>query len=181
MTSHSCSNSGELAEGAAFDRLLPRVYQELHLLAGRCMGRERPGHTLQATALVHEAYFRLIGKDRAQVRDRAHFFAVAAQAMRRVLLDHARRRQAGKRDGTFETITLDHLPGLAAMSVLDVVALDDALTALAEIDQRQARVVELRYFGGLTIDETAEVLDVSVSTVERFWRVARLWLKERLQ
>ncbi len=165
----------------AFDRLLPRVYDELRMLAGRCMTRERPGHTLQATALVHEAYFRLTGKRRAQVMDRAHFFAVAAQAMRRVLLDHARRQQAGKRNGTVETITLDHLPEPAPRPVLDVVMLDRALSALAEIDDRQARVVELRYLAGLTIDETAEVLDVSPSTVERLWRVARLWLKDHMQ
>lgn len=159
---------------------MPRLYDELRRLAGHYMRSERGSHTLQATALVHEAFLRLVGKERAQVRDREHFFAVAAQAMRRVLVDHARRAQAGKRSAEVVTLTLELAAGAASQKPVDVLALDEALSALAEIDSRQAQVVELRYFGGLTIGETARVLDLSDSSVERFWRVARLWLRNKL-
>ena len=168
-------------DGDALDRLLPLLYEELRTIARHCLRRERHDHVLQASALVHEAYLRLHGKRRARIRDRAHFFAVAVQAMHRVLLDHGRRLQAGKRAGDLDAVPLDHVPDLASHPVLDYLALDQALAALAAIDPRQARVVELRYLSGLTIDETAEVLGLSASTVERFWRLARLWLKKRLQ
>ena len=159
---------------------MPRVYGELRRLAEHYMRRERGGHTLQATAVVHEAFLRLVGKERAQVRDREHFFAVAAQAMRRVLVDHARRVRANKRSGERVTLTLERVGASRQTTSVDVLALDEALTALAKIDERQARVVELRYFGGLTLDETAQALSLSVSTVERFWRVSRLWLRRKL-
>ena len=164
----------------AFEELLPLVYDELRELASRYLRRERIGHTLQATALVHEVYFRLTGRERALVKDRAHFFAVAAQAMRRILVDHARKQQAGKRISASDQIALERLPDLPNTPSVDLLALHDALSRLFEVDARQARIVELRYFGGLTVEEIAELLGISRSTVERYWRVARLWLQRRL-
>jgi len=164
----------------AVEKLFPLVYDELRSLASGFLRRERSGHTLQATALVHEAYFRLTGHSEATVRDRAHFFAVAAQAMRRILVDHARRHRAQKRISPEDRVPLDELPTVAADPDLDMLALHEALTALSDINPRQGNVVELRYFGGLTAGETAEVLEVSVATVERDWHAARLWLRRRL-
>lgn len=164
----------------ALEELLPLVYDKLRGLAASFMHRERDGHTLQPTALVHEAYFRLTGRSEANVRDRAHFFAVAAQAMRRILVDHARRQRAAKRIGAHDRIPIDDAFPLAVDPKVDLLALNEALSDLAEINSRQAKVVELRYFGGLTNEETAEVLKVSVATVERDWHAARLWLRRKL-
>ncbi|HWW86289.1 MAG TPA: sigma-70 family RNA polymerase sigma factor [Vicinamibacterales bacterium] len=160
----------------ALDRLLPIVYGELHRLAQRQMRQERAGHTLQATALVHEAYLKLVDQRRVQWRNRAHFFGVAAQVMRRILVDHARSHAAQKRGGGWEALSLDDAPMIAVEPAVDVVALDDALNRLGALDVQQAKVVELRYFGGLTIDETAEVLRVSPATVSREWTLAKAWL-----
>jgi RNA polymerase sigma factor (TIGR02999 family) len=164
----------------ALEELFPVVYDELRSLAGSFLRRERPGHTLQPTALVHEAYFRLTGRSEATVRDRAHFFAVAAQAMRRILVDHARRQRAAKRIGAQDRVPLDDAMPLSVDPEVDLLGLHEALTDLAEINARQAKVVELRYFGGLTSEETAEVTGVSLATVERDWHAARLWLRRRL-
>jgi RNA polymerase sigma factor (TIGR02999 family) len=168
---------------AAVDRLLPLLYEELHRQAERAMRREDERHTLQATALVHEAYLRLVDQNRVQWKNRAHFFGVAAQVMRRILVDHARGRLAEKRGGGAQRITLDDANvganGDAAGDV-DVLALHEALERLAVLDVLQAKVVELRYFSGLNIEETAVALDVSPATVKREWAVARAWLKREL-
>ena len=164
----------------ALEEIFPLVYEELRSLANGFLRREGAGHTLQPTALVHEAYFRLTGRSRATIRERAHFFAVAAQAMRRILVDHARRRRADKRIGARNRVPLDAFPPLAVEPDVDVYALHEVLTDLADINARQAQVVELRFFGGLTNAEVAEVLQVSVATVERDWHAARLWLRRRL-
>jgi RNA polymerase sigma-70 factor (ECF subfamily) len=164
----------------ALEELFPLVYDELRSLASGFMRRERTGHTLQPTALVHEAYFRLTGHSEATVRDRAHFFAVAAQAMRRILVDHARRLRAHKRIAPGDKVPLDELPLPATDPDVDVIALHEALADLSEINPRQARTVELRYFGGMSTEETAEVLQVSIATVERDWHAARLWLRRHL-
>jgi len=161
---------------AALDKLMPLVYRELRRLAGHYMRRERPGHTLQASALVNEAYLRLVDYRRMQWQNRAHFFAVAAQAMRRVLVEHARSRQYAKRGGTAQRISLDDVAVLTDQQAAELVALDDALTSLEALDARKARIVELRYIGGLSIEETAETLGVSTATVERDWRSAKAWL-----
>ena len=158
---------------------MPLVYAELRRVAHRYMRGQLPGHELQTTALVHEAYLRLIGSSRVSWRDRSHFFAVSAQLMRRVLVDAVRQRRALKRGGQTVRLSLDAARH-AGPTAPDVVALDDALRALAELDPRKSRVVELRYFGGLTVEEVAEVLRVSVPTVEREWRIARLWLSKAL-
>ena len=167
----------------AADRLLPAVYDELRRQAARAMGRESDGNTLQPTALVHEAYLRLVDQ-RAPWHNRAQFFGVAAQAMRRVLVDHARARHAAKRGGGAPRITLDDAaaeqPGASDDSAADVLALHDALTRLAAMDPDQARLVELRYFAGLTIEETAAALGSSPATVKREWAVARAWLHREL-
>lgn len=163
----------------AFERLMPLVYDELRSLASSFLRHERAGHTLQATALVHEAYCRLTRHTRATVRDRAHFFSIAAQAMRRILVDHARRHQAEKRIDPGDKVPLDEQTPAEAPDV-DVLALHEALNDLGEINQRQAKVVELRYFGGLTNDEAAIALGVSRATVERDWHVARIWLRRRV-
>jgi RNA polymerase sigma factor (TIGR02999 family) len=164
----------------ALDQLMPLVYAELHRLAHRHMRNQTPGHPLQTTALVHEAYLRLIGSSQVGWQNRAHFFAVSAQLMRRVLVDAVRARQAQKRGGHVLLVSLgDAEPPEPAHP--DLLALDEALDALAQFDPRKARVVELRYFGGLTVDETAEVLGVSVSTVERDWQMAKLWLSKTLR
>ena len=163
----------------ALDRLMPLVYDELRGIARRHLLLEGHPHTLQSTALVHEAYLRLIDQNRVQWQDRAHFFAVAARLIRRILLDHARRRLADKRGGNAPKLNVENV-ALSAPQNLDVIALDEALAALAELDATQAQVVELRFFAGLTIPETAEALQISTSTVERDWITAKAWLFDRL-
>jgi RNA polymerase sigma-70 factor, ECF subfamily len=165
----------------AFDNLIPLVYQELRRIAGRARRRERAGHTLQATELVHEAFVRLVDQREVRWQNRAHFFAIAAQAMRRILIDRARRHHAAKRGGGAEMISLTNIGDLPAVARLDVLALDEALTRLAAFDARQSRIVELLCFGGLTVSEAAEVLQISESTVKREWRVAKAWLYRAMQ
>jgi len=160
----------------ALEKLTPLVYQELHRLARGYMGREHAGHTLQATALVHEAYLRLIDSSRVRWQNRAHFFAVSAQLMRRILVDFARSRHYLKRGGDAPRVSLSEAFEVAGEQDADLVALDDALQALASVDPRKVQVVELRFFGGLSVEETAEVLQVSPDTVMRDWRLAKLWL-----
>jgi RNA polymerase sigma-70 factor, ECF subfamily len=170
---------------SASEQLMAAVYAELHAQAARAMGREMPEHTLQATALVNEAYLRLIDQRRVEWRNRAHFFGVAAQLMRRILVDHARGRDAAKRGGGVRPVTLGHADAAGDATPdeggVDVLVLHDALERLAAIDPRQARVVELRYFGGMNIEDTAEALDVSPATVKREWAVARAWLRRELR
>ncbi|PYS74675.1 MAG: RNA polymerase subunit sigma-70 [Acidobacteria bacterium] len=161
---------------AALDQLVPLVNEELRRLARGFMRRERPGHTLQTTALVNEAYLRLVDQKHMHWQNRAHFLAIAAQLMRRILVDYARRRQYQKRGGGAVQVTLGHAEEVANERSPDLVALDEALTSLAEMDPRRGRVVELRFFGGLSIEETAEVLKVSPTTVERDWTIAKAWL-----
>jgi RNA polymerase sigma factor (TIGR02999 family) len=163
-------------EQAAHDQLLPAVYAELRHLAHRYVRGERRGATLSTSALVNEAYLRLVDSRRVQWRDRSHFFAVAAQLMRRILVDAARRRRSHKRQAEGHRVPLETALNLCEQRSGDLVALDDALTALAGVDERKARVVELRFFGGLTAAETAEVLAVSEDTVLRDWRLAKGWL-----
>ena len=165
---------------AALDRLMPLVYQELRRLARRQMRRERQGDTLQTTALVNEAYLRLVDYERVQARDRNHFLAIAAQAMRRILIERARNRQSDKRGSNPQRISLDEVTEVAEARASDLLALDEALRALSTIDPRKAQIVELRYFGGLTIEETANVLGVSTPTVERDWHTARIWLHREI-
>jgi len=162
------------------DELLPLVYGELRRIAERFLQSERSDHTLQATALVHEAYLKLVDQQAARFLDRAHFFAIAAQAMRRILVDHARGRDCGKRGSGRQPVSLDAQLELAREPVVDLVELDDALQRLAGIRPNSTRVVELRYFGGMTTDEIATALDVSTRTVEREWRYARAWLHGEL-
>jgi len=164
----------------ALDRLMPLVYEDLRSIARRHLALEDRAQTLQSTALVHEAYVRLIDQNRVQWRDRAHFFAVSARLIRRILLDHARRRRAAKRGGGAERLTFDEVLGIPHRRDVDLVALDEALSALAELDPQQAQVVELRFFAGLTIAETAETLAISTATVQRDWVTARAWLFDRL-
>lgn len=164
---------------AALHRLAPLVYAELHRLARREMRGERPGHILQTTGLVHEAWLRLVDVDRVHWQNRAHFFAVCAELMRRILVDAARKRDARKRRGDVANVLLDDVP--APDRGIDVVALDEALTAFAELDPRKAKVVELRFFGGLTVDETGHVLGISPDTVMRDWKTAKLWLLRELK
>jgi RNA polymerase sigma factor (TIGR02999 family) len=165
----------------ALDQLMPLVYRELQTLASRYLSRERAGHTLQATALVNEAYLKLIDQRNVQWQNRAHFLGIAARLMRRILIDHARRRGRAKRGSAATHITL--VEGLAASEPRDVdaIALDDALVALEKLDPQQAQMVELRFFGGLTVEETAEVLGISEGTVKREWRVAKAWLYRHIQ
>jgi RNA polymerase sigma factor (TIGR02999 family) len=167
-------------DAAALDRLLPIVYRELHQQAQRYLRNETPGHTLQTTALVHEAFLRLVDQRVARWQNRAQFFGVAAQLMRRILVDHARRHHAAKRGGSAIPVPLEEDEVAAKESGVDLVALDDALTRLAALDPQQARVVELRYFTGLGIEETAEALGVSPATVKREWAMARAWLRREL-
>lgn len=157
-------------------RLIPLVYQHLHRLAASYMRRERPDHTLQATALVHEAYLRLVSQEETDWQDRAHFFGIAARLMRQILVEHARARQAGKRGGAMEELPLDQAMEITSAKSRELVELNNALESLEQIDPRQARVVELRFFGGLTVEETAEVLGIAPRTVKRDWSVARAWL-----
>ena len=165
---------------SALDQLLPLVEEELHRLAHRYMSRERPDHTLQTTALVNEAYVRLIDQRRVRWQNRAHFFAIAAQTMRRILIDHARRRAFDKRGGGARELQLDEAAVLTDERAAELVALDDALQALAEVDERKSRVVEMRFFGGLSVEETAEALGVSAVTVMREWSLAKAWLYRAL-
>jgi len=163
----------------ALDRLMPLVYEELRQLARRYMATERPGHTLQTTALIHEAYLRLIDQQEAP-QNRAHFFAIAAQAMRRVLLDHARTRDAAKRGGGSPKTSLEEAELPSQEQAEELVALDQALRALEAVDPRKSQVVELRYFGGMSVDETAEVLEVAPVTVMRDWKLAKAWILRHL-
>jgi RNA polymerase sigma-70 factor, ECF subfamily len=164
---------------SALERLTPIVYDELHKLARRHIKRERAGHSLQTTALVNEAYMRLVGYTRMQWQDRAHFFAVSAQVMRRILVDHARRRNL-KRGGGVQHVSLEEAAVVGGAQDADLMALDDAMNALARLDPRKVQVVEMRHFGGLSVEETAEVLKVSPGTVKRDWRAAKAWLYREL-
>ena len=168
-------------EQAAFEKLVPLVYAELRRVAHRYMGRERPGHSLQTTALVNEAYLRLTDASRVRWQNRAHFFAVSAQLMRRILVDFARSRQYLKRGGGAQKVSFDEGLVVSNEQGQDLVALDDALKALAAIDGRKSQVVELRFFGGLSVAETAEVLKVSPDTVLRDWRLAKVWLAREMR
>jgi RNA polymerase sigma factor (TIGR02999 family) len=166
----------------ALDSLIPLVYEELRTIASRYLSRESVSHTLQSTALVHEAYFRLVGQRRVQWQNRAHFFGIAAHMMRRILVDHARHQHRDKRGGPAPKLSLDEAIAVAEPEVeVDLLALDEALTALARIDPRGARIIELRFFSSLTIEETAEVLDVSTGTVKRDWNAARAWLYREMK
>lgn len=160
----------------AHSELMQAVYDELHRCARFFMRRERPDHTLQATALVHEAYIRLVRQKDVQWQNRAQFYAVAAQLMRRILVDYARNRQADKRMGNRLKLTLDEALEVADRKDLDILLLDEALSELAKFDPRQSRIVELRFFSGLSVEETAEVLGISTATVMREWRIAKMWL-----
>jgi RNA polymerase sigma factor (TIGR02999 family) len=161
---------------AALDRLTPLVYDELRRIAHRYVQRERDGHTLQTTALVNEAYLRLAGQQKVDWQNRAHFFAVTAQVMRHILIDHARRRHYVKHGGELLQIPIEDASVMSEQRAQELIALDEALDELAILDRRKSRVVELRYFGGLSLEETAEVLEVSQMTVRRDWRAAKAWL-----
>jgi RNA polymerase sigma-70 factor, ECF subfamily len=164
----------------ALGQLLPVVYAELRRIAARQLARERVGHTLQPTALVHEVYLRLIDQRRVDWQNRAHFFGVASQVMRRILVDHARRHRAGKRGDGVQCVSLDDAKEVAAPREISILALDDALDRLQQVDPDLARIVELRAFGGLTVDEAAHVLQISPSTAKRDWRTAKAWLNREL-
>jgi len=170
----------EAGDASAGEELLPIVYEELHRLARGAMARERNEHTLQATALVNEAWIRLVDREGARWEGREHFLAVAARAMRSVLVDHARRRAAEKRGGAVERVPLEQAFALFDERAVDILELHEALEELAGVEERAARVVELRFFGGLTNEEAARVLATSLRTVEREWRVARAWLHQRI-
>ena len=165
---------------AALDRLMPSVYGELRRLATVYLRRERHDHTLQATALVHEAYLRLVDAEQVTWQNRAHFFGIAARIMRQILVNHALSRRAAKRGGLAHKLSLDEAVNFADDREVDIVALDEALKELERIDPQKGRVIELRFFSGLSIEETAFVLGVSNTTVERHWRIAKLWLKREL-
>ena len=165
----------------ALNKLTPLVYDELRRIAHRYVQRERNGHTLETTALVNEAYLRLAGQKKIEWQNRAHFFAVTAQVMRHILIDHARRRQFAKHGGNARQVSLQEAETMSQERAGELVALDEALDELAKLDVRKSRVVELRYFGGLDLEETAHVLEVSVMTVRRDWRVAKAWLYRRLK
>ena len=165
---------------SALDQLIPLVYDELRRLAHSHMRRERPGHSLQTSALVNEAYVRLVDQTNIQWQNRAHFFGIAARLMRQILVDYARRQRYAKRGGNAQRVVFDDLTIVSEERTADVVALDDALKTLAEIDPRQCQIVELRFFAGLSIDETAEVLSVSPGTVMRDWTFAKAWLRRAL-
>jgi RNA polymerase sigma factor (TIGR02999 family) len=168
-------------DAGAREQLMPLVYQDLRRRAAAYLRRERRDHTLQPTALVHEAYLRLVNQDRAVWQNRAQFFGVASQIMRRILVDHARRGRMAKRSGRWARVTLDErIAGMPPLGV-DVLDLDDALTRLAEFDPRKSRIAELRFFTGLSLEETGHVLDISVATVERDWQAARAWLYAALK
>lgn len=173
-------NQSAEGNGPAMEQLFPIVYQELRGIAANYLRHERRNHTLQATALVHEAYLRLVNWETVSWQNRAHFFSVAAQVMRNILVDYARRKKSEIRGGNLERITLDERIGFAPMSEIDLVALDDALNELAKLSERQSKIVELRFFGGLTIEETAETLKVSEMTIKRDWNLSKAWLYEKL-
>jgi RNA polymerase sigma factor (TIGR02999 family) len=166
---------------AARDQLMPLVYNELHRLAHHYMRRERSGHTMQTTALVNEAYLKLVDQRSVDWQNRAHFFAISAQLMRRILVDQARSHAYAKRGGGAHKVSLDEVADLSLVKAAELVALDEALEGLAAIDSRQARVVELRFFGGLTIQETAEVLSLSSATIKSEWQTAKAWLYQQLR
>jgi RNA polymerase sigma factor (TIGR02999 family) len=170
-------SNGDLA---ARDALVPLVYDELRRIARRSLSGQRGDHTLQPTALVHEAYLRLTRSDSKDWRDRAHFFALAAQMMRQILVDHARKKAAAKRGGNAVTLVLDEASAVGGRPSLDLLALDDALKQLAALDARQSQIVELRFFGGLSIEEAAEAVKISPATTKREWTTARLWLYHAL-
>ena len=181
--SHNIShllNEWNAGDERALDTLTPLVYEELRRQAARYLRRERPGHTLQTTALIHEAYLRLIDAKDVNWQSRAHFFAVAANLMRRILVEHARRRDAAKRGGSHIRVQLDEAVATADEDGVDLLAIDQALDRLAAIDPQQARVVELRFFSGLSVEETAAALGVSPKTVKRDWSVARAWLRREI-
>jgi len=164
----------------ALELLIPRVYVELRRIAARCLRNRKTSQTIQTTALVNEAYMRLVDLGHLDWQDRTHFFACSAQIMRRILLDTARRRIAAKRGGGAVRVDLDESSGIASAPAREVIALDDALTELARVQPRKARIVELRFYGGLSVEETAAVLGVSPDTVERDWKLAKLWLRSQL-
>ncbi len=166
---------------AVLDELLPLIYDELRSLAANYLRRERASHTLQPTALVHEAYMRLVNQTQVRWQNRAHFFGVAAQMMRRILVDHARGHHAEKRGSDAVKLSLDENIEVSDERATDLIALDDALTLLATIDEQKSRIVELRFFGGLSVEETAEVLGVSAPTVKRQWRMAKAWRYGQVQ
>lgn len=175
---HAWSSGGKQE---ALDTLLPLVYDELHRQAARFLRRERIGHTLQTTALIHETYLKLIDQRTVNWQNRAHFFGIAAQAMRRILVDYARGKHREKRGGVAGNLPLEEAALIVSEETsIDLVALDEALQRLAEIDERQARIVELKYFSGLTIEETAEVLRISSATVKTDWNMAKAWLHREL-
>ena len=163
-------------DASAREALIPLVYDELRRIARRSLSSQSPGHTLQPTALVHEAYLRLARQDSVDWQDRAHFFAMAARMMRQILVDHARKHVAAKRGSNAVCVTVDDVPAASSTPNLDVLALDHALERLAALDPRQCRIVELRFFGGLSIEEAAEVEKISPATTKREWATARLWL-----
>jgi RNA polymerase sigma factor (TIGR02999 family) len=164
----------------ALDRLVPIVYDELRRQAARYLRRERVGHTLQTTALIHEAYLRLVDQRNVHWQNRAHFFGIAAQLMRRILVDHARTKKRAKRGGSDVRVSLGDVQAVVKGKDLNVVALDEALDRLAEIDEQQSKIVELRFFSGLTVEETAEVLGISTATVKRDWSMAKAWLHREI-
>ena len=175
--SHTATPPGR----ATMDALVPLLYDELRRIAHYRLRAEQTGHTLETTGLVHEAYLRLAGSERLELADRAHLLAVAAQAMRHVLIDSAVRRKAGKRGGGLATVSLDDVPVVDAARSDELLALDEALTRLGAIDARQAKVVECRFFGGMSIEDTAAALDLSPATVKRDWALARAWLNRELR
>jgi len=164
----------------ALEHLMPLMYEELHRLAARCMAEEQEGHVLQTTALVHEVYIRLVDVDNVGWRDRAHFFALSARLMRRILIDLARSRHYQKRGGHAAHLHLEEALTVSIETAPDILAVDDALQALAAVDSRKSQIVELRFFGGLTVEETADVLQISPETILRDWRLAKAWLIREL-
>jgi RNA polymerase sigma factor (TIGR02999 family) len=186
VSADSCQPVSELlvrwkhGEQEALEALLPLVYDELRRLAHHHLQAERAGHTLQSTALVHEAYLRLVDREPLRLDNRAHFFAVASHLMRQILVDYARKHHAAKRGANNLTLTLDEAIALPQKRKLHLVALDDAMNGLAALDARQSQIVELRFFGGLSIDETSQVLGVSPATVKREWTTARAWLYRQM-
>jgi RNA polymerase sigma factor (TIGR02999 family) len=167
-------------DSSAREKLMPLVYDELRRLAAKYLRRERANHTLQPTALVNEAYLRLIDQEKVEWQNRAQFFGLAARLMRNILVDHARCHQAAKRGGVHYSVSLSRADRVSAASAVDLVALHETLERLTTHDQQKSNIVELRFFGGLTIEETAEVLDISHATVERDWKMARAWLRREL-
>ena len=165
----------------ALDKLMPLIYEELRKMARRYMGQQNPGHTLQTTALIHEAYLRMVKQKEKHFQNRAHFFGVAAQAMRHILVDYARTRHTAKRGGGARPISLEEAALVTPERAAELVAFDDALKELETLSKRQSRVVELRYFGGLSVEETATVLEVSPETVMRDWNMAKTWLHRALR